>query len=67
MKRQNAGHGSKKLTLDDVLVSGTRLIKITFLFGTVTAFGLQRVRAVITSILIGGKFIMVNLSVFDNV
>ena len=52
--------------LDDVTVSGTRLKKITYLYGTVTGFGQQRVRAAITSILVGGKFIKVNLSVFDN-
>lgn len=52
--------------LDDVTVSGTRLKKNTYLYGTVTVFGQQRVRAAITSILVGGKFIKVNLSVFDN-
>lgn len=31
-----------------------------------TGFGQQRVRAAITSILIGDKFVKVNLSVFDN-
>lgn len=52
--------------LDDVTVNSTRLKKGTYLYGTVTGFGQQRVRATITSILIGGKFINVNLSVFDN-
>jgi len=52
--------------LDDVTVSGTRLKKNPYLYGTVTGFGQQRVRAAITSILVGGKFIKVNLSVFDN-
>lgn len=52
--------------LDDVTVSGTRLKKNTYLYGAVTGFGQQRVRAAITSILVGGKFIKVNLSVFDN-
>ena len=52
--------------LDDVTVSGTRLKKGTYLYGTVTGFGQQRVRATITSILVEGKFINVNLSVFDN-
>ena len=52
--------------LDDVTVSGTKLKKNTYLYGTVTGFGEQRVRAAITSILVGGKFIKVNLSVFDN-
>lgn len=52
--------------LDNVTVSGVKLKKVTYLYGTVTGFGQQRVRATITSILIGGKFINVNLSVFDN-
>lgn len=52
--------------LDDVTVSGTKLKKGTYLYGTVTGFGQQRVRASITSILIGDKFINVKLSVFDN-
>ena len=50
--------------LDDVTVGGTKLKKGTYLYGT--GFGQQRVRAAITSILVGGKFIKVNLSVFDN-
>ena len=52
--------------LDDVTVGGTKLKKGTYLYGTVTGFGQQRVRAAITSILVGGKFIKVNLSGFDN-
>ena len=52
--------------LDNVTVNGVKLKKGTYLYGTVTGFGQQRVRATITSILIGGKFINVNLSVFDN-
>ena len=52
--------------LDDVTVGGINLKKSTYLYGTVTGFGQQRVRAAITSILIGDKFVKVNLSVFDN-
>lgn len=52
--------------LDNVTVNGVRLKKGTYLYGTVTGFGQQRVRATVTSILVGGKFINVNLSVFDN-
>lgn len=52
--------------LDDVTVKGTRLRKGTYLYGTVSGFGSQRVRATITSILVGSTFIKVNLSVFDN-
>ena len=52
--------------LDDVTVSGTKLKKGTYLYGTVTGFSSQRVKAAITSILAGDKFIKVKLSVFDN-
>ena len=52
--------------LDDVTVKGIRLKKGSYLYGTVSGFGQQRVIANITSILVGNKFIKVNLSVFDN-
>lgn len=52
--------------LDDVTVKDVRLPKGTYLYGTVSGFGSQRVRANVTSILVGGKFLKVNLSVFDN-
>ena len=52
--------------LDDVTVSNTKLKKGTYLYGTVTGFGQQRVKDTITSILVGDKFINVKLSVFDN-
>lgn len=52
--------------LDDIIVSNTKLKKGTYLYGTVTGFGQQRVKATITSILVGDKFINVKLSVFDN-
>ena len=52
--------------LDDINVSNTKLKKGTYLYGTVTGFGQQRVKATITSILVGDKFINVKLSVFDN-
>lgn len=52
--------------LDDVTVSGVRIAKGAYLYGTVTGFGGQRVRAAVTSILTCGRFIKVNLSVFDN-
>ena len=52
--------------LDDVIIKNTTLKKGTYLYGTVTGFGQQRVMATITSILIGDKFVKVNLSVFDN-
>ena len=52
--------------LDDVTVKGIRIRKGSYLYGIVTGFGQQRVMANITSILVGNKFIKVNLSVFDN-
>lgn len=52
--------------LDDVTVKGIKLKKGTYLYGIVTGFGQQRVKANITSILVGNKFIKVNLAVFDN-
>ena len=52
--------------LDEITVSNTKLKKGTYLYGTVTGFGQQRVKATITSILVGDKFINVKLSVFDN-
>ena len=52
--------------LDDVTVKGIRLKKGSYLYGIVSGFGQQRVMANITSILVGNKFIKVNLSVFDN-
>ena len=52
--------------LDDVTVKGIRLRKGSYLYGIVTGFGQQRVMANITSILVGNKFIKVNLSVYDN-
>ena len=36
--------------LDDVTIHDVRLAKGTYLYGTVTGFGQQRVRAAITSI-----------------
>lgn len=52
--------------LDDVTIKGTRLRKGSYLYGTVTGFGQQRVMATITSILVRDKFIKVGLSVYDN-
>lgn len=52
--------------LDDVTIKGTLLKKGTYLYGLVTGFGQQRVRATITNILVKNKFIRVNLSVYDN-
>ena len=52
--------------LDDVTIHDVKLKKGTYLYGTVVGFGQQRVKATITSILVGSRFLKVNLSVFDN-
>ena len=52
--------------LDDVTIKGTKLKKGTYLYGIVTGFGQQRVKAEISSILVKNKFIKVSLSVYDN-
>lgn len=52
--------------LDDVTVKGIKLKKGSYLYGIVTGFIQQRVMANISSILVGNKFIKVNLSVYDN-
>lgn len=52
--------------LDDVTINNVFLKKGTYLYGLVTGFGQQRVKANITNILVGNKFIKVNLSVYDN-
>lgn len=52
--------------LDDVVVQNVTLPKGTYLYGVVSGFGDQRVKAKITNILIGSKFLKVDLSVFDN-
>ena len=51
--------------LDDVIVKGVKLKKGTYLYGTVTGFGQQRVMADITSILVKDKFLKIHLSVYD--
>lgn len=52
--------------LDDVSIHDVNLKKGSYLYGTVSGFGQQRVMANITSILVGSRFLKVNLSVFDN-
>lgn len=52
--------------LDNVTIQDIKLPKGTYLYGTVSGFGQQRVKANISSILVGNKFIKVDLSVFDN-
>lgn len=67
-KTTKAHEGTRLLfkLLDDVTLKGTKLKKGTYLYGTVTGFGQQRVMATITSILVRDKFIKVGLSVYDN-
>lgn len=52
--------------LDDVVVDNVKLLKGTYLYGTVSGFGQQRVMANINSILVGDRFLKVDLAVFDN-
>lgn len=52
--------------LDDVIVGDIKLLKGTYLYGTVSGFGQQRVMANINNILVGDRFLKVDLSVFDN-
>ena len=52
--------------LDDVTVGNVKLLKGTYLYGTVSGFSQQRVMANISSILVGDQFLKVDLSVFDN-
>lgn len=52
--------------LDGVTIKGVHLPKGTYLYGIVSGFENQRVKATITSILIKDKFVKVNLSVYDN-
>lgn len=52
--------------LDNVTIKDVQLPRGTYLYGTVSGFGQQRVKAEISSILIGNKFVKVSLSVYDN-
>lgn len=51
--------------LDDVTIDSVTLPKGTYLYGTVSGFGMQRVKATVESILVGDRFIKVSLSVYD--
>lgn len=51
--------------LDDVIVQDIMIKKGTYLYGTVSGFGQQRVKANIPSILVGDRFINVSLNVYD--
>lgn len=51
--------------LDDVIIEDVKLLAGSYLYGTVTGFDSQRVKASITSILAGSRFLKVDLSVYD--
>lgn len=51
--------------LDDVIVQNVKIKKGTYLYGIVSGFGQQRVKANIPSILVGDRFINVSLNVYD--
>ena len=51
--------------LDDVIVDDVKLLKGSYIYGTVSGFGSQRVKANVTSILVGSRFLKVDLSVYD--
>ena len=52
--------------LDDIMVDETLLTKGTYIFGNVSGFKAQRVNINISSIMVNGKRIKVDLSVYDN-
>jgi len=52
--------------LDDIYVSNYEIEKGSYLYGTVSGFGDQRVEITITSLLYGNQIIPVNLSIYDN-
>lgn len=52
--------------LDDIYVSNYEIEKGSYLYGTVSGFGAQRVEITITSLLYGNQIIPVNLSIYDN-
>lgn len=51
--------------LDDVIIKDIKLPKGTYLYGTVSGFGNQRVKATISNVLVGSTFLKVDLSVYD--
>lgn len=52
--------------LNDVTIDSIKLDKGTYLYALVKGFSGQRVMANISSILVGNKFLKVNLSLYDN-
>lgn len=51
--------------MDDVIIDDYKIKKGTYLYGNVSGFGQQRVKANISSILVGEKFLKVSLNVYD--
>lgn len=52
--------------MDDITVDNVPIKKGTYLYGIVSGFETQRVKANISSIFVNGRFIKVSLSVYDN-
>lgn len=65
LKVKDGGRIRLKL-LDDIIINKIKLMKGTYLYATVTGFTEQRVKATVTSILTGSKFIKISLSIYDN-
>lgn len=51
--------------LDDVIINDVKIRKGSYLYGIVSGFGQQRVKATISSILVGEEFLKVSLNVYD--
>ena len=51
--------------IDDVVIDSVRMPKGTYLYALVTGFNGERVKANIKSILVGQKFVKVNLALYD--
>lgn len=52
--------------LDDIMIDNVILTKGTYIYGNVAGFKEQRVNINVSSIMVNGKQMKVNLSVFDN-
>lgn len=51
--------------IDDVMLDSVKIKKGTYLYALVNGFSGERVKANVTSILVGQKFVKVNLSLYD--
>ncbi|MGG6496694.1 UNVERIFIED_CONTAM: conjugative transposon protein TraM, partial [Bacteroidetes bacterium 56_B9] len=52
--------------LDDIMINDALLTKGTYLYGNVSGFKAQRVHINISSIMVDGRQMKVDLSVYDN-